>query len=741
MNKKKVMLMLIFFFLIDCLWAQVSKKRIGEGIILYPKLTVSPPKIDGVLNDSAWKDIPIVAEPFIIDTPVYGEILPQKTEVWLTYDHDNIYVAFYCHDTEPEKIKTSISRRDNLETDDYAGVDLDAMGNRQFTYVHMCNPSGTQEDLIYSAFGGENLDPDWVWYSSGNIVADGYIVEMKIPLKSLKFKSGNNVMLNIAFYRFISRNGTNAAWPQIDQQKGYLNSLVPVVFEKLSPQLKLEALPVFTYGSIRDRLTPSEWSKPDRSTQLGFGFKYGITSSLNTEITVNPDFSQVECDQFQVLVNQRYPVFYSEKRPFFMEIQNQFDLAGVTGSTNMSTAIHTRNIIEPAWGGKIQGDLGKVSLGILAAGDEWPGKELDGSPNALLYKGKNANFLFGRLKYILKGDSYVGLIYTGRKFGDDSNQVIGGDIRFRLKGNHNIFFNGLFSDSQIPETMKKSKGGAFTLTYENSRKPLNLFFSAEHYTEDFRMDSAYYYRTGITALSAYIGPNFYPAKEKIPWLVKIKYILSANYTHDHVTKMDDALLTNKVNFIFPLQGIFSLSYTIQKEAWMRQSFNQVNFAASGQVQLTNWLYLSTGISYGKLLYYAGPFLGHKTTFSFGTILQPSNKFAQALEYRYQHFTRASDGEPVYDLNILVSKTTYQFNKYFFIRALIQYDSYQKIVLTDILGSFTLIPGTVIYLGYGSLHGKNYWDTVNSKWDPGMGPGKYYQFTQSFFFKASYMIRF
>jgi len=741
LNKKTVMSILVFFFLIQCLLAQVSEKRVGEGIILYPKPTPSPPKINGVLDDPAWKDGPIVAEPFIINQPVYGEILPQKTGIYLTYDHNNIYVAFYCHDTEPGKIKTSINRRDNLGTDDWIGVDLDASGNRQSTYEHLCNPNGTQWDLVNSASGGENGDPDWIWYSSGKLVADGYIVEIKIPLKSLKFKSGNNVVLNMAFFRFVSRTGTNASWPQLDQQKGYFNSLVPVVFEKLSPQLRLEALPSFTYGSIRDRLSPSEWSKPDQSTQLGVGIKYGITSSINTEITLNPDFSQVESDEFQVLVNQRYPIFYREKRPFFMEVQNQFELAGVSGSTNMSTAVHTRNIIDPAWGGKIQGDLGKISAGILAAGDEWPGKELDGSTNALLHNGKNANFLFGRLKYILKGDSYVGLIYTGRKFGDDSNRVIGGDIRFRLKGNHNISVNGLLSDSRNPENMENSRGGAFTLAYENYRKPLDLFFSAEHYNRGFRMDSAYYYRTGITRLSANIGPNFYPAKEKIPWLLKIRYIFSANYTHDHVTKMDDASLTNQLICYFPLQGIFSLSHTIQKEAWMGQSFNQANFAASGQVQLTNWLYLTSGISYGKFLYYAGPYPGHKTTFFFNTTFQPDNKFTQSFEYQYQHFTRASDGEPIYDLNILVSKTTYQFNKYFFIRSLIQYDSYRKIVLTDILGSFTLIPGKVIYLGYGSLHGKNYWDTVNSRWVPGMGPGKYYQFTQSLFFKASYMIRF
>lgn len=729
MNKRNVISMIVFLFLIGGLAAHASGKGTGEGEKLYPKLTKIPPKIDGVLDDPAWQDGPIVAEPFIVNYPVYGETLPQKTEVWLTYDYHNIYVAFYCHDTEPGKIKTSISRRDNLRNDDWVGIDLDAMGTRQFTYDHLCNPAGIQADLVNSASGGENSDPDWVWYSSGKMVKDGYIVEMRIPLKSIKFKSGNNIMMNLAFYRSVSRTGTNASWPLIDEKKGYFNSLVPVVFEKLKPQLRLEALPTLTYGSIWDRQSPSEWSNPDNSTQFGIGIKYGITSSINTEITINPDFSQVESDAFQVVANQRYPIFYIEKRPFFMEIQNQFDLAGLVGPTNMSTAVHTRNIIDPAWGGKITGDSGKISAGILAAGDEWGGG------------GKNANILFGRLKYSLKGDSYVGLIYTSRDFGDDSNHVIGSDFRFTLKGNHKIGFNGIYSDSKDPETLKKSNGGAFTLTYENYRKPLSLFFFAEHYTRDFRMDSAYYYRTGITTLSANIAPSFYPKKEKLPWLKKIRTQFSIDYTNDLVTGMDDASFATSLSFTFPLQGYFSLSYRIQKEAWMGESFNQNRFGVNGEVQLTNWLYLYGSFSTGKSLYYAGPFLGHKPSFYFQTRIQPSYKFTQDFEYQYQHFTRASDDKRIYNLNMFISRTTYQFNKYLFIRSLIQYDSYRKIVLTDILTSFTLIPGTVIHLGYGSLHRKQYWDNVNFTWDREMEQGKYYQVTQSFFFKASYLIRF
>jgi hypothetical protein len=104
-----------------------------------------------------------------------------------------------------------------------------------------------------------------------------------------------------------------------------------------------------TYGSLWDRETPKSWSNADDSAQVGLGLKYGITSSLDAEITVNPDFSQVESDQFQVEANQRFPIFYNEKRPFFMEVSSLFSLAGLNSEGNFWSAVHTRNIVDPAW--------------------------------------------------------------------------------------------------------------------------------------------------------------------------------------------------------------------------------------------------------------------------------------------------------------------------------------------------------------------------------------------------------
>lgn len=697
--------------------------------MLYPGFTQTPPRIDGVLDDPVWQTPPIVTEPFILNEPIYGDPIPQKTYVWFTYDHNNIYAAFYCFE-DPGKIKTSISRRDNLGKDDFVGLDLDSNGNRQFTYEHYSNANGTQLDLINSASGGENIEPDWVWYSAGKIVKDGYIVEMQIPLKSIKFKSGKNVIMNVAFYRKIGQTGGIASWPKIGQEKGYFNSLFPAFFEKLNSQLRLEALPSLTYGNIQDRLSPTQWSKASSSTQFGLGIKYGITSSINSEITINPDFSQVESDEFQVLANQRYPVFYSEKRPFFLEIQSQFDLAGIKGVSNMSTAVHTRNIVDPAWGAKITGDYGRISAGIVAAGDKWQSED------------KNANILLGRLKYSLKGENYMGLIFTGRKHREDSNYVIGSDLLLRFKNSHYLGMNGLYSSSKNPYTLENTNGGSFLLTYDNLQKKRDFIFCFEHVDRDFRMDSAFYYRTGITSVQGSYAPSIYPDKNKLPWLLKIRNQFVFGYTYDHVSRMDDSFFLHNLSFRFPHQTILLFRQQHYKEAWMEKSFNQNFFQVQVQSQLAKWIYINTLFRTGKSLYYSGPFTGHKLTYSFQAQIQPSWKFTQDFTYEYERFTRNSDNQKIYDLNLFLSRTTYQFNKYFFIRALVQLDSYEKKILTDILGSFTLIPGTVLHIGYGSLYNKQSWDKDSySKLMQSTQPGKYYQMTRSFFLKASYLFRF
>jgi hypothetical protein len=701
--------------------------------ILNPPFSGSSPKIDGNLDDEIWQNPPL-REDFITYNPAYGEVLPQKTEVWMAYDKKNLYFAFKCYDSEPEKIKTSITRRDGMFADDWVGLSLDAMGNKQTAYDLFCNPNGIQGDILNSAVSGEDVSPDFVWESAGQLTDEGYQVEMSIPLRSIRFQSAEEVRMGVLFWRRISRLGLSGSWPDLEPGHGIFNTHQSIIYENLKSPLNLEILPSFTWGSGSDRISPQDWSATDTFREIGVGFKYGITSSITADITLNPDFNQVESDAFQVEVNRRYPIFYSEKRPFFMEGTDTFNFFTIPYGY-IETAVHTRQIVDPLWGAKLTGTMGKTALGLLAAGDEWPGLEWDSGTNP--YEGKKAYFTIARGKQSLGQDNYMGAIYSGREFARGFNRVGGFDLSLRFFTNHKIQASYMQSFSRDPGEESSKNSPTYHLLYSYFTKPLRIMAAYEHIGKEFQMDSGFVQRIGIDEGWLWIGPSFYPDPEKIAWIKRIDPHLTFSYLHDLLTGMDDSFFRAAVEFSFTKQGGLEASFVSQKESWKGETFPLSSYNMEGQVQWTNWIQIGGGFTFGEQIYYpAGtPFKGDYFGAGFGFTLQPNSKLNLTLSLHHSHLKRET--EEIYNVNIIYSRTTYQFNKYLYARAIIQYDSYKKNLLTDILASFTFIPGTVIHLGYGGLYEKQDWQDGN--WIP--GNGNLQNMRRSFFFKASYLWRF
>jgi hypothetical protein len=188
-----------------------------------------------------------------------------------------------------------------------------------------------------------------------------------------------------------------------------------------------------------------------------------------------------------------------------------------------------------------------------------------------------------------------------------------------------------------------------------------------------------------------------------------------------------------------LLGAASLQLSRMDEFWAERNFVQNRFTFGASMQPKTWLNTRLNLSYGGALNYQQAFLGNSVNFFFGVVLQLGSQLRQEFNYTYQDFHRSDDKSHVYDLNILVSRSTFQFNKYFFIRSLIQYDSFRKRVLTDLLASFTLIPGTVMFVGYGLLHEKKGYE--DNAWRSGLLDAEYFNMRQSFFFKVSYRWQF
>ena len=201
--------------------------------------------------------------------------------------------------------------------------------------------------------------------------------------------------------------------------------------------------------------------------------------------------------------------------------------------------------------------------------------------------------------------------------------------------------------------------------------------------------------------------------------------------------MDDRLLLFELNFNFTKQGELGITCGQISESWKNKTFDMTEFEFGGGVQITKWLRLGGWFSRGGKINYDAdpPYKGDGYGGGFSFTLQPNTKLNHSFYFNYTDFYK--DKKKIYEINIINSQITYQFNKYFFIRGVIQYNSYQKRMLTDFLSSFTFIPGTVLHLGYGGLYEKREW--LDNDWQHGQG--NLLNIKRSFFFKASYLWHF
>jgi uncharacterized protein DUF5916/cellulose/xylan binding protein with CBM9 domain len=699
------------------------------------RLTTAP-SVDGQLNDEAWQGPPLALTEWLTYNPTNGDHIPQTTEVRAGYDERYLYFSFHCLDPEPGRVRSNLSRRDNLWNDDWVGFSLDSVGNGQSSYDMFINPAGVQGDILNTASGGENTAPDWVWDSAGRLTPEGYDVEVRLPLTSIRFQSGTEVKMGVMFWRRISRLGTSVSWPEIPAGKRILEQHATLILHDLKRPLTLEVTPSATYSRRETRTTPDGFGPADDDPDAGLSVKYGLTSSATVEGTINPDFSQVESDAFQVEVNQRFPIFFSEKRPFFMEGMGTFELAGVGGDAVMKTAVHTRKIVDPMWGGKATGTAGKVGFAMLAAGDDAPGRQIPGEPvNPFL--DQRQQFLIARGQYSLGPSSYIGGIVTDSEFGSGHNRVVGTDVSLR-KGGHSGSATFLATDSRTPDGTDASDGLGGQATYAFENKRIVFITQGEHYDRGFQMDTAFMNQVGITQGWTFVAPSFYPDAKKHPWFKRIVPFAFARYGNDRIQGGKPWIVVPGVRMHFTRQGFFRMDAVLGDEAWAGRTFRISEYRTWGEAQFTNWLYAFAWYSFGNSVFYdpVNPYLGRQHTYQAQLGLQPSSRFNQSLSYNRVEFDKPT-GEREYAVDILNTKTTFQLNRELSLRLIVQYDSSAHRVLTDFLASWELIPGTVAYAGYGSLIERQGWD--GQQFVP--GTGNYQTSQRGMFFKVSYLHRF
>src|SRR5256884_3391369 len=321
------------------------------------------PVIDGKLDDEVWKQAAVLKD--FYQTQPGDNITPSKpTEAMMGYDSKTLYLAFHCYD-EPDKVRATVAKRDEVFGDDNVRLFLDTFNDHRRAYVLGWNALGIQQDGIMTEGSGTDFSVDIVMESKGMITSDGWTVEVAIPFKSLRYEAGKDKLWAIHIWRnFFRFNDEIDSWmpnsrdiASLLNQEGHLTGL-----EGISTERTLEIIPSLTLSETGKRvnaLTPAQLAAnltlldPGRMLNepikhdIGLTMKYSLTPTITLDLAVNPDFAQVEADQTVVTANQRFPIFFEEKRPFFLE--------GIDIFQSRLQAVHTRAIVNPEIAVKLSG--------------------------------------------------------------------------------------------------------------------------------------------------------------------------------------------------------------------------------------------------------------------------------------------------------------------------------------------------------------------------------------------------
>jgi hypothetical protein len=712
----------------------------SQGEYRVPR-AAEPPRIDGVLDDAAWKTAPMPTGAWASYNPNRGDAMPDafRIDVRVAYDDRNVYFAFHCYDNEPDKIRTTVTRRDRAFSDDWLAISLDSAGTGQTAYHLFTNPSGSQMDAINTSASGEQFDADVVWYSAGQPVADGYIVEVQIPLQSLRFTEAEDVRMGLVLMRKVSRTSYSYAWPEMLPGQWVFDRPAHLIFNNLKPRRLVELLPSMTYGVNQDRDSATRWNGAEDKWNAGISGKIGITSGITLDGTINPDFSQVESDAFQVQINQRFPVFFSEKRPFFMEGMGLFNIAGTGGDGNMRTAVHTRRIVDPIYGSKVTGTIGKTTFGVLNALDDKPESLIAIGPNGEDLPVPNRAFTIARATYALRRSDYAGAIFTHTNLDGRNNTVAGADISLRPSATQSLSATVLAS--QTTDLTRDASGNSMQVKYDYETRRIGFATQAEHYDEDFQMDTAFYNRTGFSGVWTYAGLNLYPRAGQNFWIQRVNPFVFAKVAKDRVQDGTERLANIGLRFNVTRQGFINFFNSFGREAWRGQLYDVGERGFYAEQQTMRWLRIYAEMNAGPSIFYDfdNPFQGRQRSIGAGITLQPNQNLSQSIDFDNVRFENKATGEQVYDVNIVNSRTTYQFNRNFLVRFLAQYDSSARRVLTDALASYELVAGTVLHAGYGSLYERRIGD--GNAFVPIDQGQKYLSVNRGLFFKASYVHRF
>ncbi len=673
--------MLGFIFL-----AQAVYSLTDEPVVI-PKLTAEP-KIDGFLDNPIWEEQALKIEDFLQFTPKEKGEPTQKTVAYLGYDQRNLYVAFRCFDSEPKKIRASITNRDNIIDDDWVAVFLDTFGEKRRAYSFILNPLGVQMDAIRTEEGGnDRMDESWdtVFHSEGKIDDQGYTVEMAIPFKSLRFPDKEEKVWNVFLGRNIARTGEITSWPALSLSiPGLICQSQPVVVKgKVEKGKNFEIMPIFT--SLKS-------SEKKIDAQPGANFKWGISSDLTLDLTLNPDFSHIEADAPQIDVNQRYALYYSEKRPFFLEGMEIFQYP-----SDGLNIIYTRRIIDPAAGAKLTGKVGSFTYGLLSALDTNPTENLWQVSNGSGSRDHNALFNIFRMKADVFKESYIGFSLTDKEIDGSYNRVVGIDGQLKFDNKFFITFQAAGSKSKFEDKETDFVPALYAqFNYFSKYVGAGAWWESLH--PDFEASSGFVNRVDYRSYGVFSFFSVYPQKR---YLNQMNLSLSAGIRDSYFEDIvQDKWFRANLQFRFTEFNQMYVTYRSEMEHYGEVDFNKNSFSIEGQNNLIKWMPFGLFFQMGSSIYYdpEDPFLGWTNIYGIFFELKPNKRLRLGMEFTKQTFWEKRGGDLVFDFNVVRTRTTYQLSRALSIRVIVDYNHFYREIYGSFLVSYVLRPGTVFFLG-------------------------------------------
>ncbi len=722
-----------------------------------PSLTITKTtkkiQIDGQLDDDGWDKV-VPVNNFTEFFPNDMDRPPVELMGMMTYDEDYLYVGVIVID-DPSTIRANISDRDEIWQDDYAGVVLDPNRDGQGMYFIASNPLGIQADSFISP-NQEDDGFNILFWSAGQITLNGYQIEMAIPFKSLRFPNAESQTWGATFWVTRPRESRSQySWAAVSQDDPCMSCQLGEIsgIHGVKAGRNLEILPSLTgggAGALRDNDLPNSGFINKRMTiEPSLNLKYGITSEITADLTVNPDFSQIESDEAQIDVNSTFALFFDERRPFFQEGSGLF-------STEIQT-VYTRSINDPIGASKLTGRFGSVDVAYIGARDNNSPLLLPFEEESRLLEGGRSISNILRVRHSFNNDSFVGALVTDRRLDEGgSGSTVSIDAAARFLQKYTLSGQFVYSshveptDEELNEDLgditfgkdmhtgaldgESYSGYATSIEFDRDARHWSFEGGYEAISPTFRADNGFVRQNNRQRVYLWQGVTIYPEKFlSLVERIRPNLLVGTSWNFDALQK--SLFLRPSISFQFKAQTNMQINWWYREENFAGIQFDGMT-SMNGFVS-TNFskkVNLGANVSVGESIarFLDDPEIGNSLDFNIWGLVRPTQRMTIRPQFSYSRLTDKQTGENFFRGYIVRTRVKYQFTRHFFMRTVVQYSDFTKSLEVDPLLTYKVNAFTALHVG--STHDLDQYTRAD-------GLNKYFrQSSRQIFFKVQYLFR-